>query len=480
MKKAHAKMAGSSSSSAIANVRDLPASNTLALSRVRRDSSSLGCTSLIELPLNIERDIHIPRVKHGSSSEFRLRSQKGHAMEMDECDLAKPLLGFAVATGQLGYSLDGSSECAEEALLSSFSRKRARLASLLAASNECAARREVPFRPPRPDETGGKALKNKLPIQCGPNLSFHALDSLSATSAESYSVNKNDAAQAGFLASDLYGLMDNELSSSSSSTLSSSDRNHHRKSISIHPNHTEGLYDDSVPDHRFLSYISYIASEKAAKDKAVTEKSVLLRRFDKSGLIALGVLVEELARDMILTWTQKGHPLTACTKRSISTALDLQIQGMSAVPRMRSNDSSTETGLSANDIDSVDDNNAVVNELKRTLKSMLSVMFIAKDKCSPEISQVIENLVENLDPSIFTKVSPKNIVSSYNIDSKRTSDVPILKSKLISNPKVLAQVHTDIEYRVCKYCSMVIEGRSNFSFTLEMYTAMKKTTIEII
>jgi hypothetical protein len=103
-------------------------------------SSISNDENIIHLPVAVENDRNVPgsqkKKRCQSISSSGLSGRKGgHAFEMfEERDYTKPLMGFAVSTGRMGFSIDGVTEQGEEGVMSTVSRKRARTAALLAAS----------------------------------------------------------------------------------------------------------------------------------------------------------------------------------------------------------------------------------------------------------------------------------------------------------------------------------------------------------
>ena len=63
----------------------------------------------------------------------------------------------------------------------------------------------------------------------------------------------------------------------------------------------------------------------------VTSESTLIRKFDNTSLIAIGVILEELIRDMILNWYKSGSPL-GFEPRTLRTEALIQMNGSSINP----------------------------------------------------------------------------------------------------------------------------------------------------
>jgi hypothetical protein len=235
-------------------------------------------------------------------------------------------------------------------------------------------------------------------------------------------------------------------------------------------------------DPRFLSFISYIAGEKATKGLA-RGKSIFTRRFDQTALISLGVLIEELVRDMIQTWATTGHPLIPTTKRCISTALNLQLQGLSTVSTIKPSNSKSGTegggireiyderetykNSNNNNNNNNDKDNTVVEEgdenenIKGALKSMLRVLFLTKEEEEGDdnkIGQIIDNFVDNIGGSL--DLSRNNVLKSRNKSKNCTADL-IPKSEIVSNSQSLVEsVCTFVDYFPCKYCPVILDSRN--------------------
>ena len=96
-----------------------------------------GDDNIIHLPINIENDHNVPgeqKHKRRNMNLFTLSDQgaagdrapmsQSLSLEMhEEGNCTKPLIGFAVSSGQLGYSLDGVTEEGEEKYFNNFKTK---------------------------------------------------------------------------------------------------------------------------------------------------------------------------------------------------------------------------------------------------------------------------------------------------------------------------------------------------------------------
>jgi hypothetical protein len=206
--------------------------------------------------------------------------------------------------------------------------------------------------------------------------------------------------------------------------------------------------------------MSYIAGEKTAKGM-VQEKSIFIRRFDQTALISLGILIEELVRDAVLNWARNGHPLVPYTKRSIATAMGLQIQGLSPLPTISSSSSSS-ASASTGKLGS-GEGKSLPNDIKGALKSMLKVLFLTKveeedSRC--EIGKIIDTMVEKVNPLDYNIGNSDDLAFKSRYKSKSTSN-PIPKSEVISSTQTLMEsVCTYVDYFPCKHCLIILDSRN--------------------
>lgn len=105
--------------------------------------------------------------------------------------------------------------------------------------------------------------------------------------------------------------------------------------------HLAGV-DAERPSAELLECIKYIATDKILKQMAVKKNakgipetelhvdySQLDNKFDESALVAVGILVEELVRDMMIDWYKTGNPLTL-DPRALRTEALAQMNGSTA------------------------------------------------------------------------------------------------------------------------------------------------------
>lgn len=95
--------------------------------------------------------------------------------------------------------------------------------------------------------------------------------------------------------------------------------------------------DVELPSTELLEFIRNLSSNKIIKYEnrhnigsvnPVTSESTLIRKFDNTSLIAIGVILEELTRDMILNWYKSGSPL-GFEPRTLRTEALVQMNGSS-------------------------------------------------------------------------------------------------------------------------------------------------------
>ena len=95
-----------------------------------------------------------------------------------------------------------------------------------------------------------------------------------------------------------------------------------------------------LPSTELLEFIRNLSSNKIIKYEnrhnngsinPVTSESTLIRKFDNTSLIAIGVILEELIRDMILNWYKSGSPL-GFEPRTLRTEALIQMNGSSINP----------------------------------------------------------------------------------------------------------------------------------------------------
>ena len=109
--------------------------------------------------------------------------------------------------------------------------------------------------------------------------------------------------------------------------------------------HLAGI-DVEPPSAELLECIKSIATDKIMKQMATMDAtktagvisetvlyghdySLLAHKFDESALVAVGILVEELVRDMMINWYKSGNPLTF-DPRALRTEALAQMNGSTA------------------------------------------------------------------------------------------------------------------------------------------------------
>lgn len=94
-----------------------------------------------------------------------------------------------------------------------------------------------------------------------------------------------------------------------------------------------------LPSTELLEFIRNLSSNKIIKYEnrhnigsynPVTSESTLIRKFDNTALIAIGIILEELIRDMILNWYKSGSPL-GFEPRTLRTEALVQMNGSSSI-----------------------------------------------------------------------------------------------------------------------------------------------------